>query len=183
MMFTHTDDGTLQFPWLVRYIQKRSGDLEQNLFKKAFARYLKTAGTALDISSGNSLVALLREKGLTTYAVSGTQKKLLYPDNSFDYLTSCGLLETVPEQDRKRIFSEMIRVTRNMLFVAVRTSGFSGLLMLSALGAPDIFPPSLLSLKEFRALIAKEPGLQLVELRNAGGFEKSFVMAVLQKTV
>ncbi len=199
------DEYSLKFPWLIRRLQKKIQTLESKLFKASLNRFLKAGGTVVDLPSGDGiLLPLLQGHHLTVYAVNSNlpqedqknwnrpgvpivtfqsmdPKKLLFPDNAFDYVTTRGLLESLSEADRKRVLKEMIRVTRNMLFIAVRTAGFSLTTAISSVAAPELAPPSFLSLKELRALLSEESNLQLLELRNAGGFDRGFVIAVLQK--
>lgn len=204
-MIQFPDEIVFKYPWLLRHLQNKIRSLELKLFKPCFENFIKSAGTVIDLPSGDgALLPLLQKHPLTIYAVnsrlsqeeqkksnaSGTglvtfqtmdPKKLLFPDNAFDYVTSRGLLESLSEKDRARVLKEMIRVTRNLFFIAVRTTDFSLTSAISSLAAPELAPPSLLSLKDLRALMSSEPKLQLLELRTAGGLDRGFVIAVLQK--
>ena len=205
-MFSLSEENLFKFPWLVRHLQKKIRSLESNLFKTSLNRFLKTSGTVVDLPSGDGiLLPLLQQHHLTVYAVNSSltpeeqkkwsrpggktvvtfqhmdPKKLLFPDNAFDYVTSRGLVESLNETDRKRVLKEIIRVTRNMFFMAVRTTDFSLTSVISSLVAPELMPPSLLSLKELRALLNDQSNLQLLELRTAGGLDPAFTIAVLQK--
>jgi hypothetical protein len=199
------DENFFKFPWLIRHLQKKIHSLELKLFKTSLHRFLKSTGTVVDLPSGDGiLLPLLQGRHLTVYAVNSNlppaeqknwnrpgapivtfqsmdPKKLLFPDNAFDYVTTRGLLESLNEADRKRALQEIIRVTRNMFFIAIRTTGFSLTTAISSIVAPELAPPSFITLKELRSLLDSESKLQLLELRNAGGLDRSFVIAVLQK--
>jgi len=205
LMSFSPDENLFKFQGLTRYLLKKIRALELKLFKTSLNRFLKSTGTVADIPSADgSLLPLLQGHHLTVYAVNSTlpleeqknwnrpgapivtfqsmpPKKLLFPDNAFDYVTSRGLLESLSEIDRQRFLKELVRVTRNMLFIAVRTTGFSLTSSLSSLSAPELLPPSFISLQELRSLISAEPKLQLLELRSAGGLDGGFVIAALQK--
>jgi len=204
-MFTWPEEISFKSSRLVSHLQKKIRALELKLFKASLTRFLKSAGTVADIASGNGiLLPLLQERQLTVYAVNSSlspeeqkkwvkpgnslvtfqtmdPKKLLFPDHAFDYVTSRGLFELLNENDRKRVLNELIRITRNLLFIAVRTTDFSLTSVISSLAAPELLPPSLMSTNELRAMINNAANLQLLELRTAGGLDRGFVIAVLQK--
>lgn len=204
-MFSMPDENFLKLRWLQRHLQNKIRALELRLFKTSISRFLKSPGTVADIPSGDGiLLPLLQGRHLTVYAVNSDlspaeqknwnrpgapivtfqsmpPKKLLFPDNAFDYVTSRGLLESLNENDRQRFFKELIRVTRNTIFIAVRTIDFSLTSAICSIAAPELAPPSFISLKELRALISSEPSLQLLELRSSGSLDRGYVIAALQK--
>jgi len=202
---TQAENAPFKSPWLTRYLKKKIEALESKLFKKSLGKFLKTEGTVLDVPSEDGLLLpILLAHNLTVYAVNSLLsaddknrwkgnkahpvtfqqmdlKKLNFPDNAFDYITSRELLESCSVEARERRLSELNRVSRNILFIAVRTSGFSLLGLLCQWAAPDLWQPSLLSSKELHELLSRQPHFQLIDFQSAGGLNPGVILAVLQK--
>ncbi len=152
------------------------------LFPVFMERGMKVVG--LDISEAMMQVARKRfEKANDVSFRRADAEHLPFQDGSVDYLTSYRFLCHLPEDVRRRVLTEMIRVTRKVLILNYYVSNCGLLYIFNRIFRKSTVPPHVLSLKELKRELDSLPSVRVREIRKLSWYDRSSTLVVLDKTI
>lgn len=108
-------------------------------------------------------------------------EKIPYPDNYFDAVTSYRFMCHLPEESRRRILNEMLRVTRRYLIINFHLQVFHPLYLFNRFFRKKSHPKYPLKPQQFRKEWQALPKVRLCEVLPLAWYEQSSVLAVLEK--
>jgi ubiquinone/menaquinone biosynthesis C-methylase UbiE len=177
---------------------------EAKALQKAIKAFCPPPGKVLDLPCGTArLFPVLLAHGLTvtgadispemleqaTRAFQGNSsvnfekadaENLPFSDNQFEYLTSYRLMCHLPAAARKKVVTQMVRVTSKALVINYHFASNAPLALFNKLFRPVSYPTYPVTVKDIEADIAGLP-VEIVSIEKLSWYERSSALVVLKK--
>jgi len=149
------------FPVMLKQgMQVVGGDISPEMLKIARVRYADEPNVSFEVCDA---------------------EKMVFGDNTFDYLTSYRFMSHLPPDIRGRVLGEMVRVTRKILVINYHVATLSPLYVFNRLLRRWTCSPYPMTLPELRKELAAYRNIEVLEIRKLSWYERSSVLAVLRK--
>jgi ubiquinone/menaquinone biosynthesis C-methylase UbiE len=187
----------------VRFNNLRGGlaqRTEENALICMVDRYFTSTGTVLDLPCGTGrLLPVLINKGfqvtggdISTEMIEYAKNRypqavfekvdaedLPFEDNSFDYLTSYRLMCHLPQKIRRKVISEMVRVTRKVVLVNYHFESFSPLALFNRFFRKNSYANYPVSSRDLTEDLVGL-NVDLLEIHKLSWYERSSALVALQ---